>query len=117
MPILQSSTGATCVVVPMVQAMTDPQEAGRPTEDNLVADWLLRWRGHVSTLNPEAFLDLIARIDTAVAAAVAEERARMIGLIRKRLVYDSQRAVSWHEVQDCLEALSPTRPVPGRRAP
>jgi hypothetical protein len=37
--------------------------------------------------------------------AVRAERERVEGLIRQHLLFDSQRAVSWHEVQDCLEAL------------
>jgi hypothetical protein len=41
----------------------------------------------------------------AVAQAVREETGRAEGLIRQYLLFDSQRAVSWHEAQDCLEAL------------
>ena len=52
--------------------MTPPTEDARSApeeraEDNIVANWLLQWRGRVSTLNPDAFLDLQARIDAALA--------------------------------------------------
>lgn len=35
----------------------------------------------------------------------ADERKRCVGLIRKYLSYNSQRAVSWHEVNDCIAAI------------
>lgn len=53
-----------------------------------------------------------ASVTEQVHAAVAAERERCISLVRKRLVYDSQRAVSWHEIQDCLEALAPPAAPP-----
>jgi len=33
------------------------------------------------------------------------EQDRCIAIINQYLVYDSQRAVSWHEIQDCIEAI------------
>lgn len=47
----------------------------------------------------------------ATAAEQGAEEARKkalleaIALVRKYLVYDSQRAVSWHEIQDTIELL------------
>jgi hypothetical protein len=38
--------------------------------------------------------------------ARAEERGAAMATIRKFLLYNSQREVSWHEVQDCLAAIS-----------
>jgi hypothetical protein len=32
-------------------------------------------------------------------------------LVRKHLAYNSQRAVSWHEVQDCAEAIAALAPA------
>jgi len=63
---------AAGLAAPTVHAMTSD-----PPHDSIVADWLLRWGGRVSTLNPEAFLDLMARIDAAVAAARAQGKAEM----------------------------------------
>lgn len=37
--------------------------------------------------------------------AVAAERDACIALIRQYLLFDSQRAVSWHEVQDLLAEI------------
>ncbi len=44
---------------------------------------------------------LIMRDDVTKIA----ERDRCLSIIQKYLVFDSQRAVSWHEVQDCIEAI------------
>jgi hypothetical protein len=61
------------------------------------------------TLSDDAIGDLAFDIAEAMAAAVDDarnaEQSRCEGLIRRFLVYDSQRAVSWHEIQDCLEAI------------
>lgn len=37
--------------------------------------------------------------------AASGERGRAIALIRRYLLFDSQREVSWHEVQDCIDAI------------
>lgn len=50
----------------------------------------------------------VVAIDDAaqiIRAAVVVERERCVRLIKEYLRFDSQRAVSWHEVQDCLEAI------------
>ena len=41
----------------------------------------------------------------AIAEARRAQRERAEQIVQRFLVYDSQRAVSWHEVQDCLAAL------------
>lgn len=46
------------------------------------------------------------------AAGEREERVRAARLVRFFLAFDSQRAVSWHEVQDCAEAISHGDAVP-----
>ena len=56
------------------------------------------------------FLRVAAGVLTAYAAeqvaqARAEEREAVMAIIRQFLVFDSQRAISWHEVQDCLAAI------------
>lgn len=40
-----------------------------------------------------------------IAQYVAAERERIIAIIQEYLLYDSQRAVSWHEVQDVLDEI------------
>lgn len=37
--------------------------------------------------------------------ATAAERERCVSLMRHRLLFNSQRAVSWHEVADCMKAV------------
>lgn len=37
--------------------------------------------------------------------AITHERNRCIAVVRAYLQFDSQRAVSWHEVQDCITAM------------
>ena len=68
---------------------------------------------------PETRAELIRNVATTIDAAVAEarreERQAISALIRKRLVYDSQRAVSWHEIQDCLEAIGPASAPEGEK--
>lgn len=44
-------------------------------------------------------------VGPAIRAAVLAERERCVGLVRRYLLFNSQRAVSWHEVQDCIEAI------------
>lgn len=56
-------------------------------------------------LPPRAEDSLYEVIAAEVNRRVAEEREVCLALIRHYLVYDSQRAVSWHEIQDCLEAI------------
>lgn len=53
----------------------------------------------------EAVNHVNAAHNQAVREAVGKERARNIELIRKYLSFASQRAVSWHEVNDCIEAI------------
>ena len=60
-------------------------------------------------------LKILSYMDLCVAQAVQAERERIKTLIRKRLVYDSQRAVSWHEIQDCLEAIGPASAPEGTK--
>lgn len=38
-------------------------------------------------------------------AATQAERERCIAIIQAYLQFDDQRAVSWHEVQDCIEKI------------
>lgn len=40
-----------------------------------------------------------------LAAGMEREREQIIGVIRQYLLHNSQRAVSWHEVQDCIAAI------------
>ncbi len=53
-------------------------------------------------------------LSATVWHAVRTETERAERLIRQHLLFDSQRAVSWHEVQDCLEALRREPPARGR---
>jgi hypothetical protein len=46
------------------------------------------------------------------AAIIAAERERCEFHVRYYLLYDSQRAVSWYEVQDCLTAIREGRACP-----
>lgn len=48
------------------------------------------------------------------AVGAPQERAgeACIAIIRKYLLHDSQRAVSWHEVQDCIEAIRAAQQAP-----
>lgn len=46
--------------------------------------------------------------------AVSEERRRCVRLVRDYLLFNSQRAVSWHEVQDVIKAIESGR-VPEQR--
>lgn len=41
----------------------------------------------------------------ALTPDVAAERQRAARIVRERLAFDNQRAVSWHEVQDAAEAI------------
>lgn len=43
--------------------------------------------------------------------AAASERRRCEAIVREYLVYDSQRAVSWHEIQDTLEVIRKAPPI------
>lgn len=36
---------------------------------------------------------------------VLEMRERCVQVVRDHLVFNSQREVSWHEIQDCIEAV------------
>ncbi len=36
---------------------------------------------------------------------VKAERDRVVDVVRHYLVFNSQRAVSWHEIQDCIKAI------------
>jgi hypothetical protein len=54
----------------------------------------------------------VQQIQLAVREAVTAERERVISLIRKYLLFNSQRAVSWHEVQDAIAAIREGRPCP-----
>ncbi len=38
-------------------------------------------------------------------AAVLSEQQRCIGIIGQHLIFDSKRAVWWHEVKDCIAAI------------
>ena len=44
-------------------------------------------------------------VGKAVLEARTAEQERCVELIRRFLLFNSQRAVSWHEVQDCIEAI------------
>jgi hypothetical protein len=48
---------------------------------NIVADWLEQWRGRVSMLDNECFLDLDDRIAAAIEQAVREEQLRQIDVL------------------------------------
>lgn len=50
--------------------------------------------------------DCLAFGQAVAKASRAEAIAEAAATVRKYLVYDSQRAVSWHKIQDCLEAIS-----------
>jgi hypothetical protein len=47
--------------------------------------------------------------ESATARAIRlireDERVRCIATIRRYLLFNDQRAVSWHEVQDCIDAI------------
>lgn len=43
------------------------------------------------------------------AGKILEEREACADIIRKFLVFHSERAVSWHEVQDALDAIQARR--------
>ena len=45
-------------------------------------------------------------IETLMNKARTEERQRCVNLIRQYLLFNSQRAVSWHEVMDVIEAIN-----------
>ena len=47
----------------------------------------------------------VALVAQAIEQARRKEREECMTIMRKNLVYDSQRAVSWHEIQDCLDAI------------
>lgn len=60
-----------------------------------------------STLALRATEDALVNVlALALADARAKERERVAKLVRYFLAFDSQRAVSWHEVQDCVEAIT-----------
>jgi hypothetical protein len=65
-------------------------------------DGPLRRMGVTTTAHYDAGVPLIA---AAVRAAVAEEREACVSLIRQYLLFNDQRAVSWHEVMDCIDAI------------
>jgi hypothetical protein len=65
---------------------TPRDAASRRADENVVADWFLHWRGYVTTLNSD-YLDLMARIDAALARAVAEKDAELI-----RKTYECEQA-------------------------
>jgi hypothetical protein len=48
---------------------------------------------------------ITAAVEKAIDAAVKEEREAAIAVVRKCLQFDSQRAVSWHEVNDAIDAI------------
>jgi hypothetical protein len=48
---------------------------------------------------------LLIDVKGAIESRILEERLRCIAVIRQYLLHDSQRAVSWHEVQDCIDAI------------
>jgi hypothetical protein len=45
-------------------------------------------------------------VEGAITNAVREEHERCIAIIQHYLLFDSQRAVSWHEVQDTIKAIN-----------
>jgi hypothetical protein len=67
------------------------------------------FRNRLTEREKEVFDWVLSR---AVWHAVQAEQKRAENLIRQSLLFDSQRAVSWHEVQDCLEALRREPPEP-----
>jgi hypothetical protein len=44
-------------------------------------------------------------IAATIRAAVLEDREAGVSIIQKYLLFDNQRAVSWHEVQDAIAAI------------
>ena len=48
-------------------------------------------------------VDYVREVSARVAQA--EQREAAIEIIKKFLLFNSQRSVSWHEVQDCIAAI------------
>lgn len=46
------------------------------------------------------------KFEKELATDAERERFRCETLVRSYLLFQSQRAVGWHEVQDCLEAIN-----------
>lgn len=72
-------------------------------DERLVVPWIKGIDEQLETLRsgaegPALFMGELAAHDARV-------RAEAAALVRKYLAYNSQRAVSWHEVQDCAEAI------------
>jgi hypothetical protein len=54
-------------------------------------------------------LELSNKWHDLVRAARLKERERIVSIMRKYLVFQSQRAVSWHEIQDCIDEIEGRR--------
>jgi hypothetical protein len=50
-------------------------------------------------------IELMLGRNGVVAAALTRERERCAAVVRRYLLFDSQRAVSWHEVQAAVAAI------------
>lgn len=51
------------------------------------------------------FNNVVNQATVFLEAVKKEEREACINLIKHYLLFNSQRAVSWHEVNDCIEAI------------
>lgn len=58
-------------------------------------------------MTPEEWVEksLQPIVQALIRKAIQEERERNIEIIKRYLSFDSQRAVSWHEVNDCIDAI------------
>lgn len=90
------------------------RKRARPAADGTARDELRTWYGWAAnlptpTVSVTEIWDLLALAERAIEESRRDALDEAAKVVRTRLTYDDQRAVSWHEVQDCAEAVEALR--------
>lgn len=66
-------------------------------------EWWLKFNADTGPYDDPSETEVVTRLTWTDATEA--ERERCVNLITHYLQFDGQRAVSWHEVRDCKEAI------------